>query len=153
MTTQIYVCVEGLGQLARFILTGGQVHDVTQAQALLEPNQPETAVADKAFDADTLLDCINPKNAKAFTAPKANRKEQRPFDQYRYRNRNRNRNVVERFFARLKQLRCIATRYDKLPSRFASFVALVAAFLWLKECPQTLVIEDQNATAGFQRYG
>ena len=43
-------------------------------------------------------------------APKVNRKEQRPFDLYQYRNRN----VVERFFARLKQFRYIATRYADL---------------------------------------
>ncbi len=119
--------MEGLGQLAQFILTGGQVHDVTQAQALLEPIQPEAVVADKAFDADALLDCIKRKNAKAVIPPKANRKEQRSFDRDQYRNRN----VVERFFARLKQFRRIATRYDKLASRFASFVALAAAILWL----------------------
>jgi transposase len=83
-------------------------------------------VADKAFDADTLLDCINRKNAKAVIAPKAYRKEHRPFDQYQYQYRN----VVERFFARLKQFRHIATRHDKIASRFASFVALVAPFLW-----------------------
>ena len=126
-TTKIHVCVEGLGQPARCILTGGQVHDVTQAQPLLEPIPAEAVVADKAFDADTLFDCINRKTAKAIIAPKASRKEQRPFDQYQCRNRH----VVERFFARRKPFRRIATRYEKLASRFASFVALVAVFLWL----------------------
>jgi transposase len=36
LMTKIHACVEGLGQLARFTLTGGQVHDVTQAQVLIE---------------------------------------------------------------------------------------------------------------------
>jgi transposase len=39
--------------------------------------------------------------------------------------------LVERFFCRIKQFRRIATRYDKLATRFASFVALVAAVIWL----------------------
>ncbi|MBC3937038.1 transposase [Undibacterium sp. CY7W] len=39
-------------------------------------------------------------------------------DTFQYRNRH----VIERFFARLKQFRRIATRYDKLASRFASFL-------------------------------
>jgi transposase len=30
--TKIHACVEGLGQLARFVLRGGQVHDSTQAE-------------------------------------------------------------------------------------------------------------------------
>jgi transposase len=39
--------------------------------------------------------------------------------------------LVERFFCRIKQFRRIATRYDKLAARFASFVALVASVIWL----------------------
>jgi transposase len=38
---------------------------------------------------------------------------------------------VERFFARLKQFRRVATRYDKLAERFRSFIELAAAFVWL----------------------
>ncbi|OZI15241.1 hypothetical protein CE195_03005 [Sodalis-like symbiont of Philaenus spumarius] len=41
------------------------------------------------------------------------------------------RNLIERFFCRIKQFRRVATRYDKLSERFASFVALTAAFIWL----------------------
>ena len=128
MTTKIHACVEGLGQLVRFVLTGGQVHDVTQAQALLEEIEPEAVLADKAYDADALLSCIESKGAKAVIPPKANRKEQREFDRHQYRNRN----VIERFFARIKQFRRVATRFEKLATRFASFVELVASVLWLK---------------------
>ena len=39
--------------------------------------------------------------------------------------------LVERFFARLKQFRRVATRYDKLAERFASFISLAAAYIWL----------------------
>ena len=128
MTTKIHACVEGLGQLVRFILTGGQTHDVTQAQALIDTIAPQAVLADKAYDADALLDCLDAKQAKAVIPPKANRKEQRAFDRHQYRNRN----VIERFFARLKQFRRVATRYDKLASRFESFVELAASMLWLR---------------------
>lgn len=40
----------------------------------------------------------------------------------------RHRNLVERFFCRIKHFRRIATRYEKLAERFASFVSLVSAF-------------------------
>lgn len=89
---------------------------------------PQAVLADKAYDTDALLDYIAGKNAKAVIPPKANRKKQRKFDQQQYRNRN----LVERFFARIKQFRRVATRYDKLASRFASFVALAASVLWLR---------------------
>lgn len=52
LSTKIHSCVKGLGQLARFILTAGQVHDVTQAQALLETVTPEAVQADNAYDAN-----------------------------------------------------------------------------------------------------
>lgn len=110
------------------ILTGGEVHDVTQAARLLAEIDPDAVLADKAYDADALLDFIRSKGAKAVIPPKANRKEQRQFDRYQYRNRN----LIERFFANLKQFRRIATRYDKLASRFESFVLLAASVLWLK---------------------
>ncbi len=128
MTTKIHVCVEGLGQAFRFILTGGECHDVTQAEALINEIYPAAVLADKAYDADRLIFNIAEKNAKAVIPPKANRREQRHYDKQQYRNRN----VIERFFARVKQFRRIATRYDKLASRFKSFFALVASIEWLK---------------------
>jgi transposase len=41
------------------------------------------------------------------------------------------RNLIERFFARIKHFRRIATRYDKLASSFLSFVHLACTFVWL----------------------
>lgn len=49
--------------------------------------------------------------------PRANRKEIRSYDRHVYKSRN----LIERFFARLKQFRRISTRYDKLDARFESF--------------------------------
>lgn len=117
-----------MGQAFRFILTGGECHDVTQAQALIDGIDPEAVLADKAYDADELIFNIADKNAKVAIPPKANRQIKREFDKSQYRNRN----VIERFFARIKQFRRIATRYDKLASRFKSFFALVASIEWLK---------------------
>lgn len=128
MTTKIHACVEGLGQLVCCILTGGQVNDVTQGVPLLAQIEPGAVLADKAYDADALPTCIASKGAEAVIPPKVNRKVQRWFDRHRYRNRN----VIERFFAQLKQFRRVATRYDKLASRFESFVLIAASVLWLK---------------------
>ena len=36
LSTKIHALVEGMGQLNRFILPGGEINDVTQVQALLE---------------------------------------------------------------------------------------------------------------------
>ena len=116
-----------MGQLARWQLTGGQVHDLTQAHTLIQDIATDAVVADKAFDANALLNAIHQAGAKAVIPPKADRKEQRPYDQHQYKHRN----LIERFFCRIKHFRRIATRYDKLASRFSSFIALAASFIWL----------------------
>jgi putative transposase len=43
---------------------------------------------------------------------------------------DKERNIIERFFNTLKQLRRVATRYDKLLANFMGFVKLAA--IWLK---------------------
>ncbi|OZI15618.1 hypothetical protein CE195_00320 [Sodalis-like symbiont of Philaenus spumarius] len=64
---------------------------------------------------------------QAVIPSKENRLEQRTLDKHLYASRN----LLERFFCRIKKFRCVATCYDKLSERFASFVALTAAFIWL----------------------
>lgn len=127
MSTKIHALVENMGQLGGFTLTGGEVHDVTEARGLLEGIDTEAVVADKAFDSDALIGFICEGKAKAVIPARSNRLHQRRLDRKRYRERNR----IERFFCRLKHFRRVATRYDKLAQRFASFIALTAAVVWL----------------------
>jgi len=119
--------VEGLGSLARFRLTGGEAGDSPEALPLLQHLNPGSVSADKAYDSDSIIDYLNASNIQAVIPPRCNRLVQRMFDKHLYKNRN----LVERFFCRIKQFRRIATRYDKLAQRFASFVALAAAIIWL----------------------
>lgn len=130
LSTKIHALVEGLGNLAGWLLSGGQVHDCTQATALLDglaKGSTQTVAADKAYDTDAILKAIEDMGATPVIPSKANRREPRQLDTHRYKSRN----LIERFFCRIKQFRRIATRYDKLASRFSSFVALAAGFVWL----------------------
>ena len=128
LSTKIHAAVDGLGNLARFRLTGGQRHDITEAENLIEDMQNVGAVvADKAFDAASLLTRIAAMKATAVIPPKANRKVFRSYDKHVYKSRN----LIERFFARLKQFRRVATRYDKLDIRFEAFISITAALIWL----------------------
>ena len=43
----------------------------------------------------------------------------------------KDRNLVERLFARLKQFRRIATRYEKLARNFFGMISLACAYIWL----------------------
>ena len=60
--------------------------------------------------------------------PKANRKKKRPFDALKYRARR----LVENLFQRMKIYRRVATRYEKLDTRFLSIVYLAGAMKWLQ---------------------
>ena len=53
---------------------------------------------------------------------------QRDYDRIAYKNRW----GIEGFFAKLKQWRRIATRYDKLAANFLGFIKLASIMLWLK---------------------
>ncbi|MCC6716575.1 MAG: transposase, partial [Acetobacteraceae bacterium] len=41
------------------------------------------------------------------------------------------RHLIENFFAKIKQFRAIATRYDKTRRNFLTAIHLVAATIWL----------------------
>ena len=119
--------MDALGNPLRWILTGGEIADVTQAYALIDGFDAQTIVADKGYDADAFVALINTAGAVAVIPPRRNRTEQRAYDHHLYKDRN----LVERFFSRLKQFRRIATRYEKLARNFNSMLNLVCTYLWL----------------------
>jgi transposase len=91
------------------LLSGGQVSDVTHAQALIEGFKADAVLGDKGYDANHLLEYLAQRDIQAVIPPKTNRVEQREYDRHVYKDRN----LVERFFGRLKQFRRIATRAMK----------------------------------------
>lgn len=120
--------VDALGNPISFFLTGGQEHDLTGADHLLPPMQADMLIADKAFDADARV--LAPLAAAGKTAvipSKTNRKLPRKFDRDTYKARH----LIENFFAKLKQFRAIATRYDKTARNFLAAIHLIATAIWL----------------------
>ena len=111
----------------KFRLTPGQTHDITQAAPLLEGLTAEHVIADKGYDGDQVLRTIHDQGSQAVIPPKSNRKVPRPYDRQLYRERNH----IERLFARLKQCRRIATRYDKTARNFLAFLQLAASMILL----------------------
>ena len=49
------MCIRDRGLPIKFILTGGQVADITQAIPLMEGTSAEICLADKGYDADNFL--------------------------------------------------------------------------------------------------
>lgn len=119
--------MDALGNPLRVILSAGQIADIDCAAKTIEDFSAQAIIADKGYDADHFIAKIEATGAQAVIPPRSNRLTQRSFDRHLYRDRN----LIERFFARLKHFRRIATRYDKLASSFLSFVHLACAFIWL----------------------
>lgn len=111
-----------------FTVTAGQIHDCTQAIALLGERKAEAVLADKGYDSDAIVQHIAAMGAIAVVPPKRNRKRQREFDKLLYKQRNR----IERCFSKLKHFRRFATRYEKLKTNFQALVALACACLHLQ---------------------
>jgi transposase len=127
LTTKVHALVDALGNPVNLMLTPGQDHDLTCAQPLLEYADPGALLADKAYDADSLIGSLNQRTITPVIPPKANRKVKRDCDFALYCERN----LVERFFNKIKHYRAIATRYDKLARNFLAAVQLVAAIILL----------------------
>ncbi len=85
-------------------------------------------IAEKAYDADGRVLAPLAAAGKTVVIPsKANRCQPREFDRDTYQARH----LIENFFAKLKQFRAIATRYDKTARNFLAAIHLAAAVIWL----------------------
>ena len=124
-TTKIHAVVDASGYPIRLRLTAGHVHDVTVASALIGGLNPAIILADGSYDSLAFREEIKALGAQACIKPRRNRKLYIPFDKEQYKRRH----LVECFFQKLKINRRIATRYDKLTSRFLAFVLLACILL------------------------
>jgi transposase len=118
---------DALGNPLRWQLTAGQVHDITQAPALIAGFEVAQVIADRAFDSNAFLALIKASGAEAVIPPLTMRRQRHSYDRHAYRERH----LIECLFNRLKQFRRIATRYEKLARNFLSMLNLAAAYVWL----------------------
>jgi len=110
LTTKLHAVVDAAGMPLRLGLTAGQRHDNSLAAELLT-GLPQAALvlADKGFDARWIRKIVRDQGGWAnIPVRKASQGKREPimFSPRLYRDRN----AVERFFARLKQFRAVATR-------------------------------------------
>ncbi|MFE3396432.1 IS5 family transposase [Kitasatospora indigofera] len=151
LTTKVHLAVDGRGLPLSIVLSTGNTADCTMFPAVLDAiriprtgagrprTKPDRVVADKAYSSRKIRHLLRRRSIKA-TIPErrdqiANRARRasgggRPpaFDKVAYRGRN----VVERCFARLKQFRAVATRFDKLAAHYRAGVVIAALILWLR---------------------
>lgn len=129
LSTKIHASCDSLGNPTGFHLTAGQDHDLEGSDALMDViTQADAVLADKAYDADERFrEKLAEKGCKAVVPPKKNRINPAEYDKDLYKDRH----LIENFFAKLKQYRGIATRYDKMAQNFLGAIYLVATVIWL----------------------
>jgi transposase len=113
-----------LGNPLRFILTGGQQHDITQAEGLIAGYAGEHVLADKGYDAQEFRQRILELGMIPVIPPRSNRKEPANYD--------RQRHLVECFINEIKHYRRIFSRFEKLDTRYLGFLHFTAALIWLR---------------------
>ena len=83
---------------------------------------------DKAYNSQNrVINPIHKNNGQVVMPSKSNVTDQRDYDHHLYKARH----LIENFFAKLKQYRGIATRYDKLAQNFLSAIYLASTIIWL----------------------
>lgn len=127
-STKVHLSAEALGNPLRIALTGGQAHDLTQAEALLPPEPMEAVIADKGYDAAWFLEVIEERGAMPVIPPRSNRKTPREYDAHRYKERH----LVECLISKIKYYRRVFSRFDKLAQSYLGFLHFVSALIWLK---------------------
>lgn len=127
-STKIHVTVDALGNPLRLILTGGQRHDSTQAEALVADYEFDRLLADKSYDSDAFLQMLAALGVEIVIPPRANRTEQREYDKHWYKERH----LVECFINKIKHYRRIFSRFEKLAKRYLGFLSFASALIWLR---------------------
>jgi len=128
-STKIHAIVDSKGRPLNFTVTGGEVHDNQVVEAVLATPRPPLAVtADKAYDSNKVRQKIKDEGALPVIPSRSNASKKAYCPKRFYCRRHK----IENYFCRIKDWRCIATRYDKLARNFLAAASLIGALYWIK---------------------
>ena len=120
---------DGGGRAIAFRIAPGQAHELPHAVPLLAtlPGVPRWVVADRGYTSHRFREHIWSMGSRPAIPP---RRDEAPVacPDWIYNNRN----VIERLWARLKEWRAVATRYEKTAASFVGLLHLAAAIDWIK---------------------
>ena len=120
---------DGSGRAVAFALAPGQAHELPLAPELLAylPDAPLWVVGDRGLSSHDLRERIWDSGARPAIPTKSN-EEPVACPAWIYANRR----LVEQLWARLKEWRAVATRYEKTATSFLGVLCLAASLDWIK---------------------
>jgi len=89
--------------------------------------RPQRGCADKGYSSGRIRHWLRHHGIRLAIPRRRDERRRGPFDRQLYRQRAR----VEQFINRLKQMRRVATRYEKRAANYLAMVTLAAIRLWL----------------------
>ena len=116
---------DALGRLVRFKILPGQAHGPDAVPSLLEGLPFEAFTGDKASGAGWLPGDLKQRGAQAVIPARRNRTKPRKHG----REMCGWRHTAENFFAKTREVRSIATRYDKTGESFTAGIYLIAGVI------------------------
>jgi transposase len=123
------------------VLTPGQAHEAPVFPQLLAQGavkragrgrprlRPRRIAGDKGYSSRAIRQQCRRRGIRISIPRKANEHRTGPFDRTLYRLRHR----VENLFARCKQFRSLATRYDKRATSYRALWVIAFTMLWLRD--------------------
>jgi transposase len=138
-STKVHVKAEGHGKPLTVLLTPGQQHEATvfeplmHAGAIRRPGRgrprirPCRTAGDKGYTGRRARAGLRRRGIRQTIPKRSTEDRSGPFDRATYRRRH----LVENLFARCKQFRALATRYDKRAASFRAAWVIVMTILWL----------------------
>ena len=107
------------------MLLPGQRHDTVGVPPLIQGVAFNALLGDKAVDVDWIRADLDARGAVAVIPPRTTRKGRFDFDRDMYGWRH----LIENTFAKLKEVRAVATRYDKTDTSYAAAIHLAGAII------------------------
>ncbi len=129
MNSKLHTVCDGEGRPIIMLLSEGQMSDHKGARLVLDALPPaRTLIADRGYDSKSFREALQAKGIEPCIPSSRSRKAPYPYDKALYRKRHK----VENLFAKLKDWRRIATRYDRCAHTFFSSICIAAAVIfWL----------------------
>ncbi|WP_227672614.1 IS5 family transposase [Komagataeibacter sp. FXV3] len=132
LNSKLHAVCDGQGRPVRLHLTAGQVSDFKGADVLLADlsDGTEEVIGDRGHDSNRIRLSRAERTITACIPLKKNRKSKPPYNWHLYEKCH----LIENMFAKLKDWRRVATRYDRCAHTFMSAIHIVASFIfYLKE--------------------
>ncbi|WP_247882102.1 IS5 family transposase [Brucella intermedia] len=129
LNSKLHTVCDGEGRPIIMLLSEGQMSDHKGARLVLNVlPTAKTLIADRGYDSKSFREALQAKGIEPCIPSSRSRKVPYSYDKVLYKKRHK----VENLFAKLKDWRRIATRYDRCAHTFFSVICIAAAVIfWL----------------------